>query len=480
MVACPQADRPRIVARQSGVSAREPRCVAEHGSTGGVEWNACVYGHSPYNCSPLFAAAVEDPQYGNVLRLYEWDRTRCVPFQLDFCCPRFAIAVCPRAADESARQDDPDVLVVEHRGLGVAGRSSRRSRQTAYTYDYWGPVQCGGRSPGWGSGSYVPDEYPLRRPIISFESPTASRPWITRARSRRPRTDPNVDGRQVGRKLFAWGSQTGGDRWQEFLSTPGQRFFEIQAGLVADAVGMLAHAAGAQWEWMEAYGLMEADPRKTHASDWKAAVREVDDRLGAMATQASLEERCHRIQCCCRESFARSDPASRLWLGGAQRLRRERHGAAALCSPALVFDDDSLTADQRPWLALLDDGRLPEREPDDEPGAWMIQEEWRALLESSVRRRAAIIGSRTPLGLDALRARRRRCGSHRLGEESSDTARLAWAYRNLAVLSRAHGRHPDAPLTICRRTSRCCRSFGRCRWNTVEYSARTRHEPRTC
>ena len=27
---------------------------------GGVEWNACVYGHSPHNCSSMFAALVEE------------------------------------------------------------------------------------------------------------------------------------------------------------------------------------------------------------------------------------------------------------------------------------------------------------------------------------------------------------------------------------------------------------------------------------
>src|SRR4051812_4034012 len=52
--------------------------------TGGVEWNVSIIGHCPLTCSPLFAARVKDDAGNDVLRLYEWDRIRRVPFQIDF------------------------------------------------------------------------------------------------------------------------------------------------------------------------------------------------------------------------------------------------------------------------------------------------------------------------------------------------------------------------------------------------------------
>src|SRR5687768_11329382 len=55
--------------------------------TGGVEWNIGIIGHCPLTCSPLFAARVEGGDGNPVLRLYEWERIRRVPFQVDCWLP---------------------------------------------------------------------------------------------------------------------------------------------------------------------------------------------------------------------------------------------------------------------------------------------------------------------------------------------------------------------------------------------------------
>src|SRR5207244_4744905 len=46
-------------------------------------WKISVVGHSAFTCSPLFAARVVGDDGTPVLRLYEWDRVRRVPFQID-------------------------------------------------------------------------------------------------------------------------------------------------------------------------------------------------------------------------------------------------------------------------------------------------------------------------------------------------------------------------------------------------------------
>src|SRR4051812_2014931 len=55
--------------------------------TGGVEWNIGIIGHCPLSCDPLFAARVIAEDGTQVLRLYEWERIRRVPFQIDFWLP---------------------------------------------------------------------------------------------------------------------------------------------------------------------------------------------------------------------------------------------------------------------------------------------------------------------------------------------------------------------------------------------------------
>ena len=55
--------------------------------SGGVEWNIGMRGHCPFTCSPVFAARVERRDGTPVLRLYEWERIRQLPFQIDAYLP---------------------------------------------------------------------------------------------------------------------------------------------------------------------------------------------------------------------------------------------------------------------------------------------------------------------------------------------------------------------------------------------------------
>ncbi|MFN8450419.1 MAG: DUF5107 domain-containing protein [Anaerolineae bacterium] len=55
--------------------------------SGGVEWNMGVIAHTPFTCSPLFAARVEAPDGTPVLRLYEWERIRQAAYQIDAYLP---------------------------------------------------------------------------------------------------------------------------------------------------------------------------------------------------------------------------------------------------------------------------------------------------------------------------------------------------------------------------------------------------------
>src|SRR5438874_1293607 len=134
---------------------------------GGVEWNVSIIGHSPFTCSPLFAARVIDEDGTQVLRLYEWDRIRRVPFQIDcwlrddlpFLMVRVRItnpnnhavpmywwsniAVCERedvrvlAPAEDAYRHDYDGKLVEHRipmygGVDVTYTTNRRYAADLY------------------------------------------------------------------------------------------------------------------------------------------------------------------------------------------------------------------------------------------------------------------------------------------------------------------------------------------------------------
>ncbi|MGW2997247.1 DUF5107 domain-containing protein, partial [Streptomyces sp. NPDC001193] len=56
--------------------------------SGGIEWNIGATGHTTLSCSPLHAALVPAPDGGVMVRLWEWERLRDLPFQVDLWLPQ--------------------------------------------------------------------------------------------------------------------------------------------------------------------------------------------------------------------------------------------------------------------------------------------------------------------------------------------------------------------------------------------------------
>ena len=52
--------------------------------SGGVEWNCGIIGHSPFTCSQMYCAFVTGKNGAEVLRFYEFERTRGIYYQIDF------------------------------------------------------------------------------------------------------------------------------------------------------------------------------------------------------------------------------------------------------------------------------------------------------------------------------------------------------------------------------------------------------------
>ena len=107
--------------------------------------------------------------------------------------------------------------------------------------------------------------------------------------------------------------------------------------------------------------------------------------------------------------------------------------------PELPFGGEDLGEDQEPWLRLLETGLLPERDPQEEPGQFQIQEEWQALLEESL----ASGKSDHWLGWLHLGVMRMEAGDSEGAREawarSLERVVSGWALRNLSVLESRAG-----------------------------------------
>ena len=276
-----------------------------------------------------------------------------------------------------------------------------------------------------------------------FHIPDGERPWIAALDAEGKGLVQVSTGRLLGRKLFLWGMGTGGRRWQRFLSPPGHPYLEIQAGLARTQMEHLPMLAGAEWSWLEAYGLMEADPRAVHGQDWQharqAAARGLEQLIPGDVLDAEYRRGAALADRAPEELYQRGSG----W-GTLERLRREAGKEPPFSSPALPFDDEALGAAQAPWLGLLQGGAMPVTDPDEEPTGYMVQAEWRTLLEKAVSEgRGAHWLSWLHLGVMRAYAGERD-GARQAWEMSLQSCRTPWALRNLAVLAREQGRAADA------------------------------------
>jgi hypothetical protein len=412
---------------------------------GGIEWNIGQYGHSYHACAPVFAAAIPGLKGEPGLRLYDYERCKGLLWQIDFYLPpgaRFlyaSIRVVNTRPEEVPMYWWTNVAVAETPGVRVLAPASHSvyvdysGEATGLAYGQAalpGLPTIGGRDGTYSKNLSFTNEF-------FFQCQPADMPWQAALDAKgtgfvEASTQPlNV------RKLFCWGMHAGGRHWKDFLSVPGGSYIEVQAGLAPTQQHTVPMPARAQWNWTQAFGYLEADPAKVHGADWPAAWRTVDAALRQELTPASLSD-IHRT-CVARTDTA---PAELLSLGlgwGALENRRR----AAQCEPAFPaafgFPNSTLQAEQQPWLGLLEQGRLSEPEPSQPPGAWLIQPEWRALLEQSLKTPANRHWAAW-LHLGVMKADAfDDAGAAEAWEESVRCRPSAWAWRNLGALAMRQG-----------------------------------------
>ncbi len=421
--------------------------------SGGVEWNIGLMGHSPFTCAPLFAARAQGQDGTPILRLYEWERVRQVPFQIDAYLPDGSPVLYVHG--RIANPHDRAVPMYWWSNIAVPETPDTRvlaPADEAYSLNY-----------GRGGIRRVPIPEADGRDVtystrlsqsadFFFRIPEGCRPWITALDGAGKGLAQVSTERLRGRKLFAWGTGPGGKRWQSWLSRPGHAYIEVQAGLARTQMEYRSMPAGAEWAWLEAYGLMEADPAAVHGADWMAARGAVEAALDRLVPPAVLD----------REQARAGDHAVRPIMeliqrgagwGALERHRRQVFGERPFCSGELMFDDASLSDAQRPWLTLLREGTFPGCAADAEPGSYLVQAEWRALLEHALSRETAA-NWLAWLHLGVMRYYAGDRESARLAwERSLEHARTPWALRNIATLDREDNRFnaaADGFITACR------------------------------
>ncbi|MFE6778254.1 DUF5107 domain-containing protein [Streptomyces sp. NPDC057702] len=347
--------------------------------SGGIEWNIGATGHTTLSCAPVHAATVPAPDGsgGRMLRLWEWERLRDLPFQVDLWLPDGSDFLY---VGVRVRNPHPHPAPV-YWWSNIAVPEDEHTRvlapaEAAYHFGYERDLRRV-PVPTWRG---VDHTYPLRGTHAAdyfYDVPAAARRWIASL---------DGDGRGLvhtstdllrGRKLFLWGAGAGGRRWQTWLTEPGTPgYAEIQAGLARTQLEHVRLGAEEEFSWLEAYGPLAADPAVVHGDDWAAARGIVAERLAHALPRADVET-AYRTWL----PSADTEPDEVLASGsGWGALEAERAGYAL---PGTPFAPASLGAAQQPWRELLRTGALPTPEPATPPGTSLVSRPWRELLETA-------------------------------------------------------------------------------------------------
>lgn len=355
----------------------QPAAFALNGAwfSGGIEWNIGATGHTTLSCAPLHAARVQAPDGGEMLRLWEWERLRDLPFQVDLWLPDGADFLYVGVRVRNPHHHTAPVYWWSN--IAVPEQADSRVLAPADTAWHFGYARTLSRVPVPASDG-ADRSYPLRsaHPADYFyEIPDGARRWVTSLDAGGRGLIQTSTDTLRGRKLFLWGAARAGRRWQQWLTEPGtDGYAEIQAGLARTQLEHVPLDGGAEFAWLEAYGPLAADPATVHGDDWAAARGEVAARLEAALPRADVDAAYAAWR-----PYADLEPKAHLATGsGWGALEAARTG---LDLPGTPFDAATLGEAQQPWLTLLRTGDLPATGP--LPGPAPVAPAWRELLESA-------------------------------------------------------------------------------------------------
>lgn len=412
--------------------------------SGGVEWNTSCFGHYHLTCAPVFAARIEGLNGEPALRIYEWDRAKAFPWQIDFHLPSDSRFLFVRVRLINIHDEE----IPMYWWSNIAAPETPDTRvlvpsDTALHHSGDNPLEINTLPTVFGKDAMYVTNVPVAREFY-FRPEPGNRPWIAALKGDGRGLVQASTARLQGRKLFCWGMTQGGRNWQSYLAQPGCAYLEIQAGLGKVQPTCLPMPGRAQWMWTEAYGLLEADAKKVHSPDWpnawRAAQAELDEKLPQARLDALHEELGRVTVRPVQEVLFKGSG----W-GALERRRLKAAKQEDRIPRELAFGDDSLGAAQQPWLDLIEKGALPEVSAQaEDPGHFQTQEEWRWLLERNMAAgRGAHWLAYYHLGVMQLESLDR-VGARKSWEKSNELKANAWALRGLALLARHDGKRDDA------------------------------------
>ncbi|MDE5974776.1 MAG: DUF5107 domain-containing protein [Eubacterium sp.] len=257
--------------------------------SGGVEWNCGIIGHTPFTCSQMYTAKVKGKNGEDVLRFYEFERTRSIYYQMDFWLEKNVLMSCVRI--ENPNEDVvpmywwSNMATPEYKGGRVVVPAS-----SAYN-----------NSDGMGiKKSSIPFDNGID--VSYAENIPNTIDYFYDIDKNDNKFIANVDengygllqfssNNLKGRKLFSWGHIEGSAHWQNMLTDKAGWYVEIQAGLGKTQYECLPMPPKTIWSFMECYTLADIGSEAVQKS-YDSLVDAVNEQVNTLYSSDKLDEMC--------------------------------------------------------------------------------------------------------------------------------------------------------------------------------------------
>lgn len=421
--------------------------------SGGVEWNAGIIGHTPFTCDDMACEILRLDDGTPVLRMFQYERIRGLFYRVEAFLPKDARELYVRVRIDNAFQTPTAVYWWSN--MAVDEREDTRvivPAKKAYCHGYGGKVmkadipliekraedlgRYGRRLAKDNGGKLLWD---TSRPTsltqsvdFFFDVQQGTRPFIAAVNKDGYGMAQTSTRELMGRKLFVWGMAPGGRNWQTFLSQKGESYIELQAGLAKTQLEHLPFEGGQSVSWLESYGAVKLSPGEA-AGDYREAVSAVRRELNLRSTAEymdALHEKVKKLDQKTGKVVHRADGMAKL----DALLYGKEFSTAGLSLAAM-----RLTTEEKPWLALLKHGALPETPPLKEPPAYQLSKRWLEPLLASVQNKKGDHWLSRYMLATIHHAHQDVDEAEKYYLQSIQKAPNPWAYRGLALLEKRKG-----------------------------------------
>lgn len=338
--------------------------------SGGIEWNIAQLGHTFSTCDDVFFARVTAADGYEFLRMYDYERTRGLIWQIDFHLPADARAL----AAHVTIMNDHSHKVPMYWWTNIAVREETGCRVFSGTKEvlYIEPAsQDEGAEHCFGHGQlpFLPTlpqkdaSYPLNFDFgneFFFQNPkTETAPWQAISyENGYVFFERSIQPLRI-RKMFCWGNHSGGRNWCDFLSNPGQGdYVEIQAGLAPTQLHGMEMAPKSRISFTQMFSALMISPFGGNSPDYEESLRTVSAAVeDALPAQSVLEAdaRYESLACLPCTELLHSGHG----YGALENLRRRSEKQTPL-PQHLLFPDCSLSDEQDCWSAFINGEKIKE------------------------------------------------------------------------------------------------------------------------